>query len=216
MLIKPIILPVNKLTVLSPEDTAQKAIQIIEDNGFLSLPVVEGKKFVGFLSKQFIYDEFFKSGETDYNKFFQKKVSEFIVNPLEAVKDSTPVEEAAEMFFESKIRFLPVVDSNNEFVGILTQKALFDIITRVFGLQDAKIVILSSDFSGVIAKISEIIYKYGANITNIVQMDTGLMEVREISIRVDCESAKDLDKLADKLKNNGIKVREVVPAKPVN
>jgi len=211
MLIRPIVLPVNKLTTLSPKDTAQKAIQIIEENGFLSLPVVEEKRFIGFLSKQFIYDEFFKSGETDYNKFFQKTVSEFITTPLEAVKDSTPVEKAAEIFFKSKIRFLPVVDSNNDFVGILTQKALFDIITKVFGLHNAKLVILASDFTGVIAKISEIIYKHGANITNIVQMDTGLMEVKEISIRLEC---KNLDKLVEKLKSNGIKVREFTPAQP--
>lgn len=209
MLIRPIILSANKLITLSPKDTAQKAIQLIQDNGFLSLPVAEGKKFVGFLSKQFIYDEFFKSGETDYNKFFQKTVAEFITTPLEAVKDSTPVEKAAEIFFKSKIRFLPVVDNNNDFLGILTQKALFDIIIKVFGLHDAKIVILSSDFSGVIAKISDIIYKSGANITNIVQMDTGVMEVKEILIRVECDN---LEKLVEKLKNNGIKVREFVPA----
>jgi acetoin utilization protein AcuB len=210
MLIKPIILPVNKLITLSTKDTAQKAIQIIEDNGFLSLPVVENKKFIGFLSKQFIYDEFFKSGETDYNKFFQKTVAEFITTPLEAVKDSIPVEKAAEIFFNSKIRFLPVEDSNGYFVGILTQKAIFDIVVKVFGLNDAKLVILSNDFSGVIAKISEIIYKQGANITNIVQMDTGLAEFKEISIRIECNN---LNSLVEKLKNSGIKVREVVPAK---
>lgn len=210
MLIKPLILQANKLITLSPKDTAQKAIEIIENNGFLSLPVVEDKKFLGFLSKQYIYDEFFKSGETDYNKFFQKTVVEFITMPLEAVKDSTPVEKAAEIFFNSKIRFLPVVDSNDNFVGIMTQKAMFDVITKVFGLNNAKIVILSSDFSGVIAKISDIIYKNGANITNIVQMDTGLAEFKEISIRVQCNN---LDNLVEKLKNNGIKVREVIPAK---
>lgn len=210
MLIKPIILPANKLTTLSTKDTALNAIQIIEENGFLSLPVVEEKKFVGFLSKQFIYDAFFKSGETDYNNFFQKTVAEFITTPLEAVKESTPVEKAAELFFTSKIRFLPVVDNNDNFIGILTQKALFDIIIKAFGLHDAKIVILASDFSGVIARISEIIYKHGANITNIVQMDTGLMEVKEISIRLECDN---LEKLVEKLKNNGIKVREFVPAK---
>lgn len=210
MLIKPIILPVNKIITLSPNDTAEKAIQVIEENGFLSLPVVEDRKFLGFLSKQFIYDEFFKSGETDYKKFFQKTVSDFISTPLEAVKDSTPVEKAAEIFFKSKIRFLPVVDNNGYFVGILTQKALFDIITKVFGLYDAKIVILASDLAGVIAKISEIIYKHGANITNIVQMDTGLAEFQEITIRLECEN---LDKLVEKLKNSGIKVREVIPAK---
>lgn len=210
MLIKPIVLHANKLITLSPKDTAQKAIEIIEKNGFLSLPVVENKKFLGFLSKQYIYDEFFKSGETDYNKFFQKTVDEFITMPLEAVKDSTPVEKAAEIFFNSKIRFLPVVDSHGYFVGILTQKAIFEIVTKVFGLNNAKLVILSSDFTGVIAKISDIIYKHGANITNIVQMDTGLAEFKEISIRVQCDN---LDSLVEKLKLSGIKVREVIPAK---
>jgi len=203
-------MPLNKLITLSTEDTAQKAIKTIEENGFLSLPVFEDKKFVGFLSKQYIYDEFFKSGETDYNKFFQKPVAEFITTPLEAIKDSTPVEEAAEIFFKSKVRFLPVVDSDDRFLGILTQKVLFDVIIKVFGLKDAKLLILTSDFSGVIAKISEIIYKNGANITNIVQMDTGVMEIKEISIRLEGD---DLEKVVEKLKNNGIKVREFIPAK---
>jgi acetoin utilization protein AcuB len=210
MLIRSIIMPANKLITLSTKDTAQKAIQTIEENGFLSLPVFEDKKFVGFLSKQFVYDEFFKSGETDYNKFFQKPVAEFITTPLEAVKDSTPVEEAAEIFFKSKVRFLPVVDSDDRFLGILTQKVLFDVIINVFGLKDAKLVIIASDFSGVIAKISDIIYKNGANITNIVQMDTGVMEIKEISIRLECNN---LEKIVEKLKNNGIKVREFIPAK---
>lgn len=210
MLIRPIILPINKLITLSTKDTAENAIRTIEENGFLSLPVLDEKKFVGFLSKQFIYDKFFMSGETDYNKFFQKTVGEFITTPLEVVKDSIPVEKAAEIFFKSKVRFLPVVDNDDEFLGILTQKALFDVIIKVFGLQDAKLVILSSDFSGVIAKISEIIHKHGANITNIVQMDTGVMEIKEILIRLNCDN---LEKLVEKLKNNGIKVRQFVNAK---
>jgi len=210
MLIRPIIMPANKLINLYTNDSAQKAIDTIEENGFLSLPVFEDKKFVGFLSKQFIYDKFFESGEKDYNKFFERPVSEFITTSQEAIKDSTPVEEAAEIFFNSKVRFLPVVDNNDRFLGILTQKALFDIIIKVFGLKDAKLVILTSDFSGVIAKITEIIHKNGANITNIVKMDTGVMEIKEILIRLQCD---DLDKIVEKLKNGGIKVREFIPSK---
>lgn len=210
MLVRSIIIPGNKLISLSTEDTAQKAIQTIEENGFLSLPVFEGKTFVGFLSKQFIYDEFFKSGETDYNNFFEKPVKNFITTPQEAIKGNTPIEEAAEIFFKSKVRFLPVVDNDDKFLGILTQKVLFDIIIKIFGLHEAKIVILYSDISGVIAKISEIIYKNGANITNIVQVDTGVMEIKEITIRVE---GNNLEKLVEKLRNSGIKVREFVPAK---
>jgi len=210
MLIKTIIMPANKLITLSTSDSAKKAIQKIEENGFLSLPVFEDDKFIDFLSKQYIYDEFFKSGETDFNKFFEKPVSEFMTTHLEPIKDSTPVEEAAEIFFKSKVRFLPVVDNDNRFLGILTQKALFNVIVKVFGLENSKLVILASDFTGVIAKISEIIYKNGGNITNIVQTDTGVMEIKEISIRLECEN---LEKMVEKLKNNGIKVREYIPAK---
>lgn len=210
MIIRSLIIPANKLIKLSTEDTALKAINIIQDNGFLSLPVFEGKQFVGFLSKQYIYDEFFKSGEKDYNNFFEKTVGEFITMPLAVVKDTTLIEEAAEIFFNSKVRFLPIVDSHDKFLGILTQKALFEIITKVFGLQDAKLVILSDDFSGAIAHISEIIHKHGANITNIVQMDTGVMGIQEISIRFEGENH---EKLITKLKNKGINVREYTPAK---
>ena len=70
MLIKSLVTPVNSLIKLSTEDTAQRAIEIIENNGFLSLPVFKENQFYGFLSKQFIYDQFFKSGESDFNIFF--------------------------------------------------------------------------------------------------------------------------------------------------
>ena len=210
MLIKSLVTPVNSLIKLSTEDTAQRAIEIIENNGFLSLPVFKENQFYGFLSKQFIYDQFFKSGESDFNIFFQKQVSDFITSPQETVKDSIHVEEAAEIFFKSKVRFLPVVDNNDRFVGILTQKALFEVILKIFGLQDAKLVILSSDFSGVIAKIAEIIHKHCANITNIVQMDTGVMGIQEISIRLE---GKNLEKLVEKLKSASVNVREFIPAK---
>ena len=101
MLIKSLVTPVNSLIKLSTEDTAQRAIEIIENNGFLSLPVFKENQFYGFLSKQFIYDQFFKSGESDFNIFFQKQVSDFITSPQETVKDSIHVEEAAEIFFKS-------------------------------------------------------------------------------------------------------------------
>lgn len=210
MLIRPFIMPVNHLITLDVKDTAKKAVKIIEENCFLSLPVVEGKTFIGFLSKQYIYDEFFRLGAKDIDDFLNKPVGDFIKTYVEPISDSIPVEKAAEIFFKSKVRFLPVVSSTGAFLGILTQKALFEIITQVFGLEDAKLVIFSSDFVGVLAKISEMIYKHGANITNIVQMDTGAMGVKEISIRLE---GKDLEKLVDKLKSSGINVREFISAK---
>ena len=174
------------------------------------MPVVDDKKFIGFLSKQYVYEKFLESEEKDFEAFSEKPVRDFVYMKIEPVKDNIFIEEAADMFANNQVRFLPVVDSYGYFLGILTQKSLFEIITKVYGLKDAKIVIHSDDFAGTLSKIADIIYKHGANITNIAQMDTKVMGIQEISIRLE---GNNLDKLVTKLQDKGIKVKEYIPSK---
>ncbi len=207
MRINAILTPVNKLTTLSLDTKVREAIKLIEDNGFLSLPVVDGSKFVGFLSKQYIYDIYFKENRPDYDEFLDRPVKDFIHNRVEVVKSNILIEEAADIFFNNKVRFLPVVDELDDFVGIITQKSLFGIITKIYGIKDPKISILSSDFKGTLAKISEIISKNGGNITNIVNTSADVMGLQEISIRMKSDN---VDLIVKRLQEKGFKVREFV------
>ncbi len=210
MLIRSLLTPSNKLTTLGLNDTVKSAIDIIEKNGFLSLPVTDGDKFIGFLSKQYVYEKFFESGEKDFEEFLKKPVKDFAYMKVEPVKDNIFIEEAADIFLNKQVRFLPVINDFGNFIGIVTQKALFQVITKVYGLEDAKIVIHSDDFAGILLKISDVIYKHGANITNIAQMDTQVMGIQEISIRLE---GANLEKLPEKLQSKGIKVKEFIEAK---
>lgn len=207
MLVRSIVTPASELMTVSTKDLAKTAFQMIEENGFLSLPVVDEKKFVGFLSKQYIYDMFFASKAVSLEAFLEKPVSDFISEKVDTVSEDLSVEEAADLFFNNKIRFIPVNDSYGNFVGIVTQKSLFKIITKIYGLRDPKIVILMDDFKGLLAKLTETISKQGANIVNIANIDTEVMGLQEVSVRVECE---DLDKLVEKLKEKGYKVKEVI------
>lgn len=207
MLVRSIVTPASELMTVGTKDSARKAFELIEANGFLSLPVVDDKKFVGFLSKQFIYDKFFEEKATNLESFLEKPVGDFINEKVVTVSEDLSVEEAADLFFNNKIRFIPVTDSYENFVGIVTQKALFKIITKIYGLRDPKIVILMDDFKGLLAKLTETISKHGANIVNIANIDTEVMGLQEVSIRVECE---DLDKLVEKLKEKGYKVKDVI------
>lgn len=207
MRINAILTPASKLTTLSLETSARDAVKLIEDNGFLSLPVVDGSKFIGFLSKQYIYDIYFKEDRPNFDEFLNRPVKDFIHNRVEVVKDNILIEEAADIFFNNKVRFIPVVNTLDEFVGIITQKSLFGIITKIYGIKDPKISILSSDFKGTIAKISDIISKNGANITNIVNTSADVMGLQEISIRIKSDN---VDLVVKKLEEKGFKVREFV------
>lgn len=207
MLIRSIVTPASDLMTVSSQDMVKKAFDLIVEKGFLSIPVVDEKKFVGFLSKQYIYDKFFESKEENLDAFLQKPVSQFISEKIDTVSEDLAIEEAADLFASNQIRFIPVADSYGHFVGIVTQKSLFKIITKIYGLHDPKIVILMDDFKGMLAKLADIISKNGANIVNIAHIDTGVMNLQEVSIRVVCD---DLDRLVENLKEKGYNVKEVV------
>ncbi|MBF4695326.1 CBS domain-containing protein [Fusibacter ferrireducens] len=207
MRIRAIMTPVSKLTILSPTDSAEKALELIEAKGFLSLPVAEERRFIGFLSKQFIYETYFKETQLDFNDFLKRPVAHFIHNRVACVNSNLLVEEAADIFFNNKVRFLPVVNELGEFIGILTQKSLFGVITKVYGLKDPKLSILTDDFKGTLAKITEIISKNGGNITNIALFDTEVMGIQEISVRI---TGQDIHVIAKKLEERGFKIREIV------
>ncbi|MBM7562252.1 CBS domain-containing protein [Fusibacter tunisiensis] len=205
MKVRAIMVPVKELTVLKPTDTAKEAVELIDQNGFLSLPVADGKKFVGFLSKQFIYDTFFKEDHPSMEEFLSRPVITFIHNRVEPVTPDLMVEEAADIFFNKNVRFIPVVDANDQFMGIVTQKALFGVITKIYGLKRTKISIYTDDFKGVLSRIAEIISKNDGNIKNIALIDTEVMGLQEISIRLD---TKDPDRIVKRLEEKGFKVRE--------
>lgn len=51
MRVKAIMMPFSKLACISVENTVEEAMKIIDEQGLLSLPVVDGQQFVGVLSK---------------------------------------------------------------------------------------------------------------------------------------------------------------------
>ena len=60
-----------------------------------------------------------------------------------------------------------------------------------------------------IAKLTEVIAKAGGNISSIMQMDTAVMGIKEIVLRVQMENTQKLPKLIRKLQESGFVVREV-------
>ncbi len=207
MRVRAIMTPANELTILRPNATAEEAIKLIEDNGFLSLPVAEGDCFLGFLSKQYVYDRYFEEKPEDVSTFMQRPVSDFVHHRVTPIDQSLLIEEAADLFFKNKIRFLPVIDDRDKFLGIVTQNALFGILTKIYGMKHAKISILTDDFKGILSRIAETIAKNDGNIKNIALLDTEVMGIQEISIRLEGD---DIDRIVEKLEEKGFKVREYI------
>lgn len=205
MLVRSIMIPFNQLQCLSVENTIEEALNITEENRLLSLPVIDGKKFIGILSKENIYEEYFKNYETlSKADFLNKKVKDLVKSKIMTINEDLPIEDAAAIFITSKYRFIPIVDDKEELIGIITHQSIFKQYQKIFGDRVNVLTVYTSNFKGVMAKMTETIAKAGGNIKNIVQIDTNVMNLQEIYLSIECE---DFEKVVMALKKNGFNVR---------
>lgn len=196
--------PYVDLKCISVDDTIEEALAVIDEYKLLSMPVVDNKKFVGALSKQHIFESFFREFTGTKEEFVAQKVREMMRTKLVTITEETPIEEAAAMFITSKFRFIPVVDKKEVLVGIVTQQAIFKEYQKLFGESYNTITIYSYDYKGTLARISETIAKNDGNIKNIVIINTETMGLQEIFVRID---SNNFDGVVKALVKKGFDVR---------
>ena len=200
MRVKAIMLPYGQLSCIEVTDTVETAIQIINRHELLSLPVVDEKRFVGVLSKQFVFEEYFRCDHVTKEEFLQKRVQEFMKTTIETIPADMRIEEAAARFITSKVRFIPITDKNGELLGIVTQQAVFKQYQKMFGHEHNSLVVYTYDSRGTMAKLCETIAKAGGDIRNMLVMHTDVMNLVEIFLRIDAEDFERVVKALDKQK----------------
>ena len=106
-----------------PHETARHAYQLMRDNRFRHLPVVEDGRLVGILSDRDLRPVLLSPG------LARARVRE----DLTTVGPDTPIEEAASLLVVKKIGCLPVV-AQGQLVGIVTETDLLAVLVELLGL----------------------------------------------------------------------------------
>lgn len=186
MLIRALMLPKEELISVTPDDSLLCALQKINEKNFLSIPVVEGKKFVGVISKANIYEEYFEIGGDKKKYLEETRVRALIKTDIPVLNEKEEIEKAAHTLEIYGVPFLAVVDEWNTFLGIITHYALFREFSEILGInRGQRISVFVNDIPGQVAKISDIITKHRSDIISFVVIDPKAMtEIKEISIRV--------------------------------
>lgn len=103
---------VEDVITIGPEETVDYALFVMEREGIDGLPVVEGDRIVGILSKK---DIAAKEGQN---------VSEIMTRDVITVGEDVSVEEAMHIMVENKIDRLPVIDKEGRLIGLITMSDL--------------------------------------------------------------------------------------------
>ncbi|KSV59912.1 HPP family protein [Acetivibrio ethanolgignens] len=206
MRVKVIMMPLKNVQCISLNQTIGEAMELIDEHKLLSMPVVDGKKFIGVLSKQHTYESFFKDYDCTKEEFLNHPVSEMMKSKVDTVSKDTRIEDAAAQFISSKVRFIPVTDEKENLEGIITQQAIFKEYQKLFGTKHNSITILCNDYKGVLSRMTDVIAKAGGNIKNLVQVDTEIMGLQEIHIRIEAEDFKEV---VAALERNKFDIRDI-------
>ncbi|HEY8131036.1 MAG TPA: CBS domain-containing protein [Thermoanaerobaculia bacterium] len=103
-------------TTVSEKDSIRDVARIMARQDTGVVPVVDGKKVIGMITDRDIVVRLVAEGKDPSNAL----VNEAMTKSVSAVKEDTPVNEALQMMSKQQVRRLPVVNKNNELVGIVS------------------------------------------------------------------------------------------------
>lgn len=207
------------------DDSMKDAIKLMEDYNIRRLPVLKKDRLKGIVSYLDINRESASQANalavSELNYLIEKiKVKDIMSTNPKTISPHDTVEEAAVVMLEQKIGSLPVVDSDGELMGIITESDIFKVLISMTGVGQGGIQFAFNlpDKSGSIKEVADVFRSYGGSILSIMTSYEHAEEgYRQVYIRMKNIDRGELDGLRNKLKkfnllyivDNGEKTRKI-------
>ncbi len=187
-------------------------VDLMNEKNLHRIPVVDGGKLVGLVTEGMIS----KNGATkatslsifELNYLLSKtSVDAIMLRDVITIHENRFLEDAALLMFKHDIGCLPVVNDDNDVVGILTTNDVLSAFLDILGYREngSRVCIEVKDELGTIGKISEIFVRNNCNITHlgVYSQHNGYADM---IIRINTFQTDTLEK---DLEDNGYKVLSI-------
>lgn len=101
---------------VSERDSIRDVARIMKEQDTGVVPVVDGKKIIGLITDRDIVVR----GIAEGRDVSSVKVNEIMTKGVRSVKEDTPLNEVLDLMGNAEIRRVPVVNGNDELVGIVS------------------------------------------------------------------------------------------------
>jgi acetoin utilization protein AcuB len=187
--------------------SARKALDIMQSKRFSNIPVVDEGNIVGIVAKEDIINQYF-CGEKGCTLMEDTLVGDIMTKHFVTIKKMDYIEKAVSLLREKDVSALPVLDTDNKLVGIITRSDIFDAFADAMGSDNkgSRIYMVVPEFVGQLAKIANIVRHHGISIEALSVFDSGIINTKQVIMKV---NAKDVDQMVIDLKLSGLDVRDV-------
>jgi acetoin utilization protein AcuB len=138
-------------------------------------------------------------------------VDKIMSSPVITVQPTTPLEEAARIMADRKIGGLPVLDGDQNLVGIITESDLFKIFVELLGArnQGVRLTVRVPDVKGELAMLTSAITVAGGDILSLSTLEGPQADQFEVMIKVADLTLDQVRALMEPLKAEIFDIREV-------
>lgn len=226
----------RKIVTVNPEVSLYDVLKILEEHNFDGIPVVEAGKVIGIIDEKTIMREFcaccaqqnqeagidtdmpipFASTkvaiEPDKRRIahflHRRTVSELLHRDQQVVviNADEPVEQASYLMFRHEVDLLPVVDSADNLVGILTKGDVLRVFDEMLGYGPKggdRIMLAVPDVFGRLADITNLLQKSDIRVETIVSSPSRFASTNLIVLKVEKGKGPEAEQV---LAENGFKV----------
>jgi CBS domain-containing protein len=121
------------VVVVTPNTTVPDAHSLMTEKGIRRLPVMDGNKLVGIVTRGDVRGAEPSEATTlsiwELNYLLAKlKLSEIMTRKPVTVSPNATIGEGAQLMLDNKISGLPVVDGDGKLVGIITESDIFRLV----------------------------------------------------------------------------------------
>ena len=158
----------TKVITINANDSMMDATRRLKEHGISILPVMRNGNLVGVLTDRDLKEASASDATTlEIHELMylisNLKVKEIMTKPPITIPLNYTIEETAEVLLENKISSAPVVDSQGQVAGVITETDLFKVMMSLTGLKkrDNLFALEVKDRSGSIKEVTDVIRRYG-------------------------------------------------------
>lgn len=106
----------QSLAAVSPRDTVFHALKVMSDNGVGAVLVMDGERLVGIFSERDYARKVILAGKSSK----QTAVAEIMTGKVVFATPDNSIEECMALMTEGRFRHLPVLDANEQVIGVVS------------------------------------------------------------------------------------------------
>lgn len=205
--VKNMMIPNHACVTVKEDTTLGVALDQLEKNQIDGIPVLQGEKYLGVVTRYNIYENYFLSGKQKDEYLSSITVKEIATHQEKFLLGEEVFEKT--LLDLKDFPLLAVIDQNRKFLGVVTRSDVLSTFQSAFGVNrpGVRIAFTSVETEGRIARLSEIAHHFHEHIISLVTFDETDKLVRRIVMKV--EKKDNIDRFTKKLEEQGFRILSI-------